>query len=160
MVTNITPINDSLSKTIRTDSETRGLWYYMLMKSAGKHGLDREKYARGAIYKLGQMYRRRYPDTDSLPVFVGAFFSEYTLKQFHAEIKMLSDDEAFVHFNYCPMMGMWSKLTDDPEDLALVCDCAMDVDRGTFDLYEHIGFELGSCIARGAPYCELHMFKK
>jgi len=36
----------------------------------------------------------------------------------------------------------------------------MDVDRGVFDDYEHLGFRLGSAIACGGEVCELHFLKK
>lgn len=160
MIKNETTINDTLSKEIRKANETRGLWYYMLVKSAAKHGLDAEKYARGAIRKLGNYNRKNYPDTDSIAEFIGAFMAEHTIKQFHAELVSLTDDEAIVHFHYCPMAGAWAKITDDEKHIALLCDCAMDVDRGIFDLYDHIGFELLEAICFGDEVCKLRMHKK
>ena len=160
MIKNETTINDFLSKEIRKANETRGLWYYMLIKSAEKHGLDPEKYARGAIRKLGQYNRRHYPNTDSVAEFIGSFMVEHTLKQFHAELVSLTDDEAIVHFHYCPMAGAWTKLTDDEEHIGMICDCAMDVDRGIFDLYDHIGFDLLEAVAKGDNVCKLRFYKK
>jgi hypothetical protein len=129
------------------------------MKSAAKHGLDAEEYARGAIRKLGQYYRKNYPDDPSIPDFIGAFLSEHTIKQFHAELISLTDDEAVVHFHYCAMADMWKRLSNDHEYIKMVCDCAMDVDRGVFDLYDHIGFELCDSIVAGGA-CKLRMYKK
>lgn len=42
----------------------------------------------------------------------------------------------------------------------MICDCAMDVDRGVFDRYEHLGFRLDQAIACGDDVCELHFLKK
>ena len=103
MIKNEHKINDSLSTEIRKANETRGLWYYELVKSAGKYGLDEEVYARSAIRKLGNLYRGLYPDTDSVPEFMGAFLNDHNIKQFHMELKSLTDEEAVVHFHYCPM---------------------------------------------------------
>lgn len=160
MFKNETTVNDTLSREIRAANETRGLWYYMLVKSAAKHGLDAESYARGAIRQVGQYYRKKYPNTDSVPDFLGAFLSEHTIKQFHAELISLTDDEAVVHFHYCPMAAMWKRLSDDGEYLKKICDCAMDVDRGVFDLYEHLGFELIDSIVAGCSVCKLRIYKK
>jgi hypothetical protein len=157
---NETSINDALSREIRAANETRGLWYFMLLKSAARYGLDLETYAHGAVRKVGQYYRKRNPDTESIPEFIGAFLSEHVTKQFHAELASLTDEEAIVHFHYCPMAGMWQKLSNDGKLIEKICDCAMDVDRGLFDLYEHIGFELVHSIVSGHDVCKLRFYKK
>lgn len=113
-----------------------------------------------AIRKLGNLYRGGYPDTDSVPEFMGAFLNDHNIKQFHMELVSLTDDEAVVHFHYCPMCGAWTKLTDNEKEIGMICDCAMDVDRGVFDLYEHIGFKLEKAIGCGDNVCELHFVRK
>lgn len=160
MIKNEPKINDFLTTEIRKCNETRGLWYYELVKSAGRYGMDEEKFARGAIRKLGNLYRGLYPDTDSVPEYMGAFLNDHNIKQFGMELVSLTDEEAVVHFHYCPMCGAWTKLTDDPKELSMICDCAMDVDRGVFDLYDHIGFKLVRAIGCGDDVCELHFVKK
>ena len=105
MIKNEHHINDFVSSEIRKANETRGLWYYELVQSAGKYGLDKEQFARAAIRKLGNLYRGGYPDTDSVPEFMGAFLNDHNIKQFHMELVSLTDDEAVVHFHYCPMCG-------------------------------------------------------
>ena len=160
MIKNEHHINDFVSSEIRKANETRGLWYYELVQSAGKYGLDKEQFARAAIRKLGNLYRGGYPDTDSVPEFMGAFLNDHNIKQFHMELVSLTDDEAVVHFHYCPMCGAWTKLTDNEKEIGMICDCAMDVDRGVFDLYEHIGFKLEKAIGCGDNVCELHFVRK
>lgn len=160
MIKNTTKINDFVTTEVRKANELRGLWYYQLVKSAGRHGLDEETFARGAIRKLGNHVRSFFEYTDSVPEFVGWFFNEQSLKQFGLELVSLTDDEAVVNFHYCPMCGAWTKLTDDPKELSMICDCAMDVDRGIFDLYDHIGFRLEKAIGCGDDVCELHFVKK
>lgn len=91
---------------------------------------------------------------------MGAFLNDHNIKQFHMELVSLTDDEAVVHFHYCPMCGAWTKLTDNEKEIGMICDCAMDVDRGVFDLYEHIGFKLEKAIGCGDNVCELHFVRK
>lgn len=160
MLNNVPAIQDTVSRQIRAANETRGLWYYMLIKSAGKYGLDEEQFARSAIRKVGNLYRGLYPDTDSISEYIGTFLNDQNIKQFHMELKSLTDDEAVVYFHYCPMCGAWEKLTQDGKEIAKICDCAMDVDRGVFDCYEHIGFRLDRAIGAGDDVCELHFLKK
>ncbi len=155
-----TPINDSITMEMRKVNELRGLWYYQLVKSAGRYGLDEETFARGAIRKLGNLYRDLYPDTDNVSEFVAAFLNDHNVKQFRMELISMTDDEAVVHFHYCPMFGAWCKLTEDQKEIDMICDCAMDVDRGVFDRYEHLGFRLDQAIACGDDVCELHFLKK
>ena len=106
------------------------------------------------------LFRSDYPDTDSISEFMGAFLNDQTIKQFHAELVSMTDEEAIVHFHYCPMCGAWTHLTEDEKEIGTICDCAMDVDRGVFDLYEHIGFKLVRAIGMGDNVCELHFVKK
>ena len=88
---------------------------------------------------------------------MGAFLNDHNIKQFHMELVSLTDDEAVVHFHYCPMCGAWTKLTDNEKEIGMICDCAMDVDRGVFDLYEHIGFKLEKAIGWATTRMWLHL---
>jgi hypothetical protein len=58
------------------------------------------------------------------------------------------------------MAAMWKRLSGDDEYLKNVCDCALDVDRGVFDLYNHLGFELVDSIVAGCGVCKLRIYKK
>ena len=44
MIQNNAKINDTLSKEIRKANETRGMWYYQLVKAAGRYGLCPQRY--------------------------------------------------------------------------------------------------------------------
>lgn len=160
MIVNKTMIQDRLSQEIRYDNELRGLSYYMLVKYATKHGLDAETFARGGVRKIGQYNRFKNPPTESIPDFIGNLFGETFIKQFRPELVELSDEESITHFHYCPMAGAWLKLTDDEDYLSLICDCAMDVERGNFDKYETIGFDLQKGICKGDDICRIRLYKK
>ena len=152
-------VGDKEVDAVRGAYENRARWYYYLVREGLDKGLPLE-FARGAIRKLGHLYRGLYPDTDSVPEFVGAFLSEHHIKQFGMQLKSLTEDEGVIHFHYCPMLGAWTKLTCDEKEIGMICDCAMDVDRGTFDCYDHIGFRLEKAIGCGDEVCELHFYKK
>ncbi len=159
MIRNDPVIADSLTRAVREQNELRGLWVWQMIKAAGRRGLDEEAYARGAIRKLGHLFSLHHPRTDSVREYMDSFLTPTTLSQFGAELVRMDDEEAVVHFHYCPMLGMWRRLSGDEEALALVCDCAMDVDRGIFDCYPGIDFRLDRAIGAGDEVCEIHLLK-
>ena len=159
MIRNEPVIADSLTLEVRRQNELRGLWVYQMIKAAGRRGLDEEAYARAAIRKLGRLFSLHHPRTDSVREYMDSFLTPTTLSQFGAELVSLDDAEGVVHFHYCPMLGMWRRLTDDEKELGLICDCAMDVDRGIFDCYPGIDFELKRAIGAGDDVCEIHMIR-
>ena len=75
------------------------------------------------------------------------------MNDIHAEY-----DEAPITFNYCPLVSAWEKMNLDDDTIALLCDIAMDGDRG---LAKAMGFELDitDTIAKGCKTCELYYHK-
>jgi len=67
-------------------------------------------------------------------------------------------DSVETHFHYCALVSAWQKLGFDDETCALLCDMAMDGDRG---IAEAMGLrlDLTAAIATGCPECTLHFHK-
>lgn len=67
-------------------------------------------------------------------------------------------DNVTVNFHYCALLNAWKKLGFDDERCALLCDMAMDGDRG---IAESMGLtlDLQETIARGCAICKLHFHK-
>ena len=72
----------------------------------------------------------------------------------------VSDKEMKIDFHYCPLVAAWTKLTGDDEKIALLCDIAMDGDRGIASQFPSFEFELGKTIAKGDGICEVRFHKK
>jgi hypothetical protein len=74
------------------------------------------------------------------------------------DVKDLNRDNLIVEFNYCPLINAWKKLGIDDETCELLCDMAMDGDRG---IAEAMGykFDLTDTIAKGCSTCKLHFHK-
>ena len=154
-IVNTPLVNDRLSKEVRFENQCRGMIYYLMVKYAVQEGLDKETYARAAINKIGRDNSKGFSNAyDNLPDFVYNFMSEGLISQFRPELKEMTDDFARVDFHYCPMLGGLCNMTDDREELDLLCDCAMETDRGLTSQIG-IGFELGGTIAKGNDTCEL-----
>lgn len=159
MIRNIPLVNDTLTKEVRFENERRGMIYTLLVRHAEKHGLDREKFTRAAVNKIGRDNSRSFKKGyDYLPEFVLRFMGEDLISQFRPELMNMTDDQAQVEFHYCPMLGGMTQLSDDSQEIELLCDCAMEVDRGLTDQLG-IDFELGGTIANGCETCQLY-FKK
>ncbi|MCI8465105.1 MAG: L-2-amino-thiazoline-4-carboxylic acid hydrolase [Lachnospiraceae bacterium] len=147
-------VNDTLSKEVRFENEKRGMIYFQMVKHAVAAGLDKEKFARAAVNRIGRDNSRDFGKYDSLPEFVYSFMNEGLISQFRPELKEMDDDRARVDFHYCPMLGGLSNMTEDADELELLCDCAMETDRGLTSSLG-LGFELGHTIATGYDTCEL-----
>ena len=160
MIKNLPAVNDELIVKLKKANENRGIWYYYLLKIAQDKGYDIEDFARKGIRDVGRSNRYRYPDTDDLKTFVGAFMDDINKKLFDMELKSIDGKEARIDFHYCPMTGAWTKLTDDQEFIEKICDIAMDVDRGLFDTYDCFEFSLGKTICQGHDTCEICIRKK
>lgn len=159
MVRNIPLVNDTLSKEVRFENERRGMIYFLMSKHAEKFGLNKEAYARSAVNRIGRDNRRLFAKHyDYFPDFVFSFMNEGLIGQFRPELMKMTDDEALVEFHYCPMLGGLCRMTENDGELRLLCDCAMETDRG---LTAEVGvdFELGDTIANGCDTCQLY-FKR
>ena len=160
-IKNIPKEHDSHIEAVRNAIEHRATWMYLLMDEARKRGLAWEDFGREAILRCGRFHGdSKFPDTDSIKTFGEAFVTEDLKKIFDMNI-VQCDEEAFtVEFGYCPLVSAWMKQTDNEEDIELLCDIAMDGDRGIVETYPAFDFDLQSTLACGDDVCRLTISKK
>ncbi|OYO91811.1 hypothetical protein CG709_12675 [Lachnotalea glycerini] len=128
------------------------------MQEAKKKGLDYD-FARDAIKACGCFHGdTKYTKTEDLAVFAPEFINENVRNIFEMDTT-LSEDEFNIEFHYCPLVAAWRKLTEDEEEIAMLCDIAMDGDRGIASTFPNFEFQLGKTIAKGDSICEV-CFKK
>ncbi len=155
-IKNIPAVKDPLIKKLHAANENRGLWFYYLLKNAHEKGYDIEEIARRGIRAVGHSNRENHPDTTDLKTMVDSFMGDsVNRKLFDMEIVSETEDEVHIEFHYCPMCGQWIKTSDDQEFIEKICDIAMDVDRGLFDMYDCFEFELGKTICQGHDTCQV-----
>lgn len=141
-------------KDLRDAIEHRATWFYFLIKEAKKRGLDYD-FARDAIIGCGCFHgNNKYTKTDDLSVFAPEFISDNVRNIFEMDTT-LTEEEFNIEFHYCPLVSAWKKLTDDEEEIAMLCDIAMDGDRGIASTFPEFEFELGKTIAKGDNICEV-----
>lgn len=145
-------------KDLRDAIEHRATWFYYLLQEAKKKGLDYD-FARDAIKACGCFHGdTKYTKTEDLAVFAPEFINENVRNIFEMDTT-LSEDEFNIEFHYCPLVAAWRKLTEDEEEIAMLCDIAMDGDRGIASTFPNFEFQLGKTIAKGDSICEV-CFKK
>ncbi|SMP56204.1 L-2-amino-thiazoline-4-carboxylic acid hydrolase [Anoxynatronum buryatiense] len=153
---------DDVTALLRGAIEHRATWMGLTYLAAKEAGCDAEKITRAAIRKTGNIHganiKKAMENGESLVDFRHAFLTTHVINIFEMDIKELETENFKIEFNYCPLVSAWQKLGMDNETIDLLCDMAMDGDRG---IAEVIGatFELGDTIAKGCATCKLHFSK-
>jgi hypothetical protein len=149
---------------IRNAIEHRATWMSLLMNEARNSGLGWDDFARKAIFRCGCFHGKdiaaKCTDISDLRKFAEVFPGTTGKKIFEMEVMELSDQKFSLEFHYCPLVSAWIKQGFSDEDIAKLCDIAMDGDRGIASNFPAFQFELGKTIAQGDPVCEINFIKK
>ncbi|SKC84869.1 L-2-amino-thiazoline-4-carboxylic acid hydrolase [Maledivibacter halophilus] len=143
---------------IRAAIEHRATWMALMFLEMEEAGCDAEKITRAAIRKTGLIHGAKLKEKCEKPEdirdFKQGFLMEDTLKIFEMDLKTLEEKELYVEFHYCALVQAWLKLGIDQEKISLLCDIAMEGDRG---IAEAMGFEfeLTDTIAEGCKTCNI-----
>ena len=153
---------DRVAEVNRAQIEHRATWMGLIYDEMKKAGIDAEPIIRRAIKRTGHMHgediKKRCADPNDCVDFRKAFLSELVVHSFdmrpiNAEKKSLNVD-----FHYCALVSAWQKLGFDDKTCDLLCDMAMDGDRGIAEVMG-LDFKLGDTIAKGCESCQLHFRK-
>lgn len=157
-------VNDEKVNILRTAIEHRATWFYFLLDEVKKNGLDAEKLGRTAISRCGcfhgaEKIMKKCENPEDLRSFFKVFIDEVCMKAFEMEVKENTENKLYIDFYYCPLVAAWKKLNVD-DDIPLLCDIAMEGDRGICSKFDGYKFSLGKLISKGDRYCELRIDKK
>jgi len=163
-ITNKSTIAEKNIIEIRNAIEHRATWMSLLMDEARNSGLDWDDFARKAIFRCGCFQGKDIAamctDISDMKQFAEIFADEAGKKVFERNVTALSDDMLSIEFHYCPLVNAWIEQGFSDEDIAKLCDIAMDGDRGIVSNFPAFQFKLGKTIAQGNPVCELNFIKK
>jgi len=161
VIKNESKICEEHTNNLRAFIEHRATWFYLLLKEARERGLDWEDIGRKAILSCGKFHgNNKFTKTSDLKEFSCQFPGDIGTKVFEVEVKELTEDKYVIEFNYCPLVAAWQKLTDNEEDIATLCDIAMEGDRGILSTFKDFDFQLGETIASGGKVCRITITKK
>jgi hypothetical protein len=161
-ISNVPKRNGLILKSIRGTLEHRATWLYLLLKEAEKKGVAWEDIGPPAVRACGNMHGKELVDlsgTSSLKGLKKKLFTRPAQMLFDMKILRSSDTELSIDFGYCPLVAAWQKLGCTDEEIARLCDIAMEGDRG---IAESFGgrLELGETIANGHEQCQLRFIKQ
>jgi|SRR5690554_666297 len=160
-IKNKAKIDEGHINDLRGAFEHRATWFYLLLDEARKKGLDCDDFARDAIFKCGCFHgNNKFSNTDDLKKFAGEFAGEMAKKVFEMDVVELTDHKFVVEFHYCPLVAAWLKMTDNEEEIAHLCDIAMDGDRGILSTFNKFKFDLQKTIASGGDVCRVVITKE
>jgi hypothetical protein len=153
---------DEIIAVNRAAIEHRATWLGLIYDEMKKAELDAEGIIRKAIRRCGLIHggnlRKNCADPNNCEDFRKVFLGDLVIKTFNMDGISADKDNVKTNFHYCALVSAWQKLGFDDDTCALLCDMAMDGDRG---IAEAMGLNLNltDTIARGCPDCKLHFYK-
>jgi len=152
---------NKLIQAVRGLLEHRAIWLYLLLDEAQKRGVNTEDFAKAAIMRCGCFQGDRLTadaGTRSLKGLQKTLFTLPARMVFEMKILACDDDHLDIDFHYCPLVAAWQAQGATDEQIARLCDIAMQGDRG---IAASFGCELhlGETIAKGNSKCEIR-FKR
>jgi hypothetical protein len=152
---------NKIIKAIRGLLERRATWLYLLLDEAEKRGIDTEEFAKAAIMRCGCFQGDKLTadaGTKSLKGLKKKLFTLPARMVFEMKILACTDDQLNIDFQYCPLVAAWQTQGATDEQIAKLCDIAMQGDRGIASSFG-CELELGETIAKGYNKCEIR-FKR
>lgn len=151
--------DDPFVNVRRAAIEHRGKWAAGFYLEAKRQGIDLEPIMRAAIHKIGvesgEKEKEGFGDeTVNAKMYAEYFTGKAQSDTFEKKLVSANEEEAVVTLNYCALLKAWQKMGMSDEELALMCDIAMEGDRG---IAEGVGldFELEGSLAQGCECCTL-----
>ena len=159
-IVNNPSIDEEIINVNRAAIEHRATWMGLIYDEMVKAGVeDAEAICRKAIKRCGLIHGEKFKNicagSKDCRVFGDAFANELGVKTFEMTPSR-AENELHLSFHYCPLVAAWKKLGFSDERIALLCDIAMDGDRGIAEANE-LKFNLGDTIASGCATCEVNM---
>jgi hypothetical protein len=153
---------DEVTGVNRAQIEHRATWMGLIYDEMVKAGVDAEPIIRRAVKRCGRIHgenlKKRCADPGNCEEFRKVFLNDLVIKTFDMRPVNADKDSLSVDFHYCALINAWQKLGFDDKTCELLCDMAMDGDRGIAEVMGY-KFDLAQTIAQGCPDCKLHFHK-
>ncbi|MDR0313792.1 MAG: L-2-amino-thiazoline-4-carboxylic acid hydrolase [Treponema sp.] len=156
---------DSVEQAVevnRAQIEHRASWMGLIYDEMKKAGVDAEAIIRRAIRRFGNIrgenFKKKCAEPENCEQFRTVFLGDLSVKTFNMNPISADKDNLRTNFHYCALISAWQKLGFDDDTCALLCDMAMEGDRG---IAEAMGLKLDlvETIAQGCDTCKLHFHK-
>ena len=146
----------------REQIKHRAAWMGLIYDEMKKAGVDGEAIIRKAVKRCGTVHGENFKgkcaDPKNCDDFRKVFLGETGIKTFNMKDIYSDKDNVKVEFQYCALVESWQKLGFGDEECALLCDMAMEGDRGIAGAMG-LKLDLADTIAGGSNTCKLHFHK-
>lgn len=144
---------------VRAAIKDRALYLALLYRSFSKAlpSEQVEKLAREAIFEYGRVRGKKDSESMTPEKWVDHHMAKGSGAVFQSNIYKEAD-HCVQEMTYCPLMEAWRELGCSPEEMDLLCDIAMEVDRGRA-AYHGLTVEMPERIGKGDPRCRLVLRK-
>lgn len=161
-IVNRCTIHDETVDVARSCMEHRAIWMALIYDEMVKAGVaNAEEITRKAIFRCGlyhgEQIKEKCANSANCRDFSAAFNSEIDVKEFEMDIQD-DPENVLIDFHYCPLVSGWEKLGFDDERISLLCDMAMEGDRGIVAA-NGLTLDLKETIANGCASCKMHIRK-
>ena len=152
--------DNEVVEKVRQAVKDRGTYLALLYRSFSKVlAPDQvEKLTREAIYEFGRIRGKRDGGRISPEEWVDRHVSKSSSAVFKSHI-VKQEDCCQQQMTYCPLVEAWKELGCSQEEINLLCDIAMEIDRGRAD-FHGIPLEIPERMGKGDPSCRLVLKKK
>ena len=148
-------LNDqsTIVQKVRAAIKDRALYLALLYRSFSQALPieDAEHLARRAIFEYGTLRGMRDSEKMTPETWVDAHVSKGSADVFESHI-IKATDHCEQQMTFCPLVEAWQELGCSRKEIDLLCDIAMEVDRGRA-IYHNIPLEITHRIANGDPHC-------
>jgi hypothetical protein len=162
-IKNVMSKTTEIAEVNRAQIEHRATWMGLIYDEMVKSGIDAEPIIRRAIKRCGRIHggniKKRCADPENCGDFRNAFLSDLVEKTFDMRPIIADQNSLSVDFHCCALISAWQKLGFDDKTCELLCDMAMDGDRGIAEVMG-LTLELNETIAKGCADCKLRFRKQ
>lgn len=163
-IQNIPTKTDEITLALRGLCAKRASTICYMIQQAKAHGVqDGVAFAREAVTQygadIGRELKNKLKDPDDLLEFSQYFGAGTDRDIYEMEVVEQSKDRFYLDFHYCPYVAEWQKMGRAPEEMAELCDIAMEGDRAIGASFDGFTFTLGETIAQGCPACQIRFDK-
>ncbi len=150
---------DAVVQNVRAAFGDRAIYLALLYRNFSRAlpPEQAEALARKAIYEFGQLKGKADTGRMTPESWVDHHVACGGAAIFETEI-VKAEDRTEMHMTFCPLMAGWKQMGCSAEEMDLLCDIAMEVDRGRAD-FHGIPYEISERLAKGDPICRLVLKK-
>ena len=148
-------MDETIAERVRAAIGDRAIWLALILE-AFREALPEgevERLARKAIFEYGRYKATKDPSPFSAKDLVLKFIDSGSAKIFDSDIEW-KEDGAENRVHRCPLVDAWRGMGLDAKALDLLCDIAMEGDRGRAAAHG-IEMDLQETIGRGDSFCRI-----